>query len=135
MPTPDIAWTYPLLLKTHLGLVVTSVGLFAVRAFAALQGQDWPQRLGWRRLSVVVDSALLTAGASLWFLLQLNPIYTHWLGLKLGLLLVYIALGSMAMQRTRSVRARMLFLLAALLCAAFMASIALTRHPLGWWAP
>ncbi len=38
MPTPDIAWAYPLLLKMHLGLVVTSVGLFSVRALAALQG-------------------------------------------------------------------------------------------------
>ena len=42
MPPSDIAWAYPLLLKTHLGLVLTSVGLFSVRALAALQGQGWP---------------------------------------------------------------------------------------------
>jgi hypothetical protein len=30
---------------------------------------------------------------------------------------------------------RALGLLAAWLCVAFMASIALARHPLGWWAP
>ncbi len=135
MPTPDIAWAYPLLLKTHLGLVVTSVGLFTVRALAALQGQGWPLRQGWRRASEVIDSALLAAGASLWWLLQLNPLHTPWLGLKLGLLLVYIALGTMAMRSTASTPARALFLLAALLCVAFMASIALARHPLGWWAP
>lgn len=135
MPTPDIAWAYPLLLKTHLGLVVTSVGLFTVRALAALQGQGWPLRQGWRRASEVIDSALLAAGASLWWLLQLNPLQTPWLGLKLGLLLVYIALGTMAMRSTASTPVRALFLLAALLCVAFMASIALARHPLGWWAP
>jgi uncharacterized membrane protein SirB2 len=135
MPTPDIAWTYPLLLKTHLALVVGSVGVFAVRGVGVLQGQGWPLSPGWRRLSVVLDSALLAAGASLWWLLQLNPLHTPWLGLKLALLLVYIVLGSMALRRAPSPRARALFLLAALLCVAFMASIALARHPLGWWAP
>lgn len=135
MPPPDIAWAYPLLLKTHLGLVMTSVGLFAVRALAALQGQPWPIRPGWRRTSEVIDSALLTAGASLWWLLQLNPLHTPWLGLKLGLLVVYIALGVVAMRSTASTPVRALCLLAALLCVAFMASIALARHPLGWWAP
>ncbi|MBT9465270.1 MAG: SirB2 family protein [Hydrogenophaga sp.] len=124
-----------MLLQTHVGLVMTSVGLFAARALGVLRGQVWPLRPGWRRLSEVVDSALLMAGASLWWLLQLNPLHTPWLGLKLGLLLVYIALGTMAMRRASSTRTRALFLLGALLCVAFMASIALARHPLGWWAP
>ncbi len=135
MPTPDIAWAYPLLLKTHLGLVMTSVGLFSVRALAALQGQGWPVRTGWRRTSEVIDTALLTAGAGLWWLLQLNPLHTPWLGLKLGLLVVYIGLGTVAMRSTASTPVRALGLLAAWLCVAFMASIALTRDPLGWWAP
>ena len=135
MPTPDIVWAYPLLLKTHLGLVVASVGLFSVRALAALQGQGWPLRPGWRRVSEGVDTALLTAGAGLWWLLQLNPLQTPWLGLKLGLLVVYIGLGTVAMRNAASTPVRALCLLAALLCVAFMASIALARHPLGWWAP
>lgn len=135
MPIPDIAWAYPLLLKTHLGLVVTSVGLFSVRACAALQGQGWPLSKAWRRASEGVDTALLTAGAGLWWLLQLNPLHTPWFGLKLGLLLVYIALGSVAMRSAASTPLRALCLMAALLCVAFMASIALARHPMGWRAP
>lgn len=135
MPTPDIAWAYPLLLKTHVSLVAGSAGLFALRGLGGLLGQAWPMRSGWRHLSVAIDTALLAAGASLWWLLQLNPLHAPWLGTKLALLLVYIALGSMALKRARSTRSRALFLLAALLCLAFMASIALARHPLGWWAP
>jgi uncharacterized membrane protein SirB2 len=134
MPTPDIAWAYPLLLKTHVGLVVTSVGLFSVRALASLQGQGWPLRNAWRRASEAVDTALLTAGAGLWWLLQLNPLHTPWLGIKLGLLLLYIALGTVAMRSAASTPVRALGLLSAWLCVAFMASIALARHPLGWWA-
>jgi len=135
MPVPDIAWAYPLLLKTHVSLVVGSVGLFALRGIGVLWRHAWPMRPQWRRLSVVIDSALLLAGASLWWLLQLNPIHQTWLGAKLVLLLVYIALGTMALKRARTARARALFLLAALACVAFMASVALARHPLGWWAP
>ncbi|MDP2018196.1 SirB2 family protein [Hydrogenophaga sp.] len=135
MPTPDIAWAYPLLLKTHVSLVAGSAGLFALRGLGGLLGQTWPMRSGWRHLSVAIDTALLAAGASLWWLLQLNPLHAPWLGTKLALLLVYIALGSMALKRARSPRSRALFLLAALLCLAFMASVALARHPLGWWAP
>lgn len=135
MPTPDIAWAYPLLLKTHVGLVVGSVSLFAMRALGVLQGQGWPLRSGWRHLSVVLDTTLLLAGAGLWWMLQLNLLHTPWLGLKLCLLMVYIALGSMALRGAHSTRAQALYLLAALLCVAFMASIALARHPLGWWSP
>jgi len=135
MPAPDLAWAYPLLLKTHAGLVAGSAGLFTLRGLGGLMGHTWPLRALWRHLSVAIDTALLLAGASLWWLLQLNPLHMPWLGVKLALLLVYIALGSMALKRAHTPRSRALFLLAALLCLAFMASIALARHPLGWWAP
>lgn len=135
MPVPDLAWAYPLLLKTHVSLVAISATLFALRGLGVLRGQAWPMQAVGRRLSVAIDSALLLAGASLWWLLQLNPLHTPWLGVKLILLLVYIGLGSMALKRARTPRSRALYLLAALLCLAFMASIALARHPLGWWAP
>ncbi|MBT9515076.1 MAG: SirB2 family protein [Methyloversatilis discipulorum] len=135
MPAPEFAWAYPLLLKTHVSLVAGSAGLFALRGLGRLLDHAWPLRALWRHLSVAIDTALLLAGASLWWLLQLNPLHTPWLGVKLALLLVYIALGSMALKRARSPRSRALFLLAALLCLAFMASVALARHPLGWWAP
>ena len=135
MPAPDLAWAYPLLLKTHVSLVAGSAALFAWRGLGRMLDQRWPLEAGWRYLSVAMDTALLLAGASLWWLLQLNPLHTPWLGVKLALLLVYIALGSMALKRARTPRSRALYLLAALLCLAFMASIALARHPLGWWAP
>lgn len=133
-PSSLIAWAYPLVFWTHIGLVGSSAALFVIRGIGVFSGQAWPMGKACRRLSVAIDSGLLLAGATLWWLLQLNPVRDHWLGVKLALLLVYIVLGSMALKRAPSLRAKQAFFAAALLCLAFMASIAIAHHPLGWLA-
>ena len=82
-------------------------------------------------LSYGIDTSLLGAAVLLLVILQLNPLFTPWLLTKLVLLLVYIALGSMALKRARSRQLRLYYLLAALLCYGFMLSVALTHSPLG----
>lgn len=126
-------WLYPTLLWAHRLLVGLSLCLFALRGLGALWQQDWIMRRGVRSASVAIDSLLLTAGISLWVLLRHNPLYESWLSTKLALLLPYMVLGSFALKRARSRGARLVFLLAALLCAAAMVTIARTRDPLGWW--
>jgi uncharacterized membrane protein SirB2 len=134
MQAETIAWAYPLAFWTHITLVTASVSLFAARGLGVLAGQAWPMRPGWRGLSVWIDVGLLSAGGTLWFLLQFNPWHDHWLGAKLILLVVYIGLGTMALKRAPTRAAKALFFVAALGCVAFMASIALRHNPLGWWA-
>jgi uncharacterized membrane protein SirB2 len=129
-----IASVYPLARHAHLGLVGVSVGLFMVRGLGILLGGAWPMRPFFKRASMVIDTALLAAGATLWALLQLNPLHNTWLGVKLILLVVYIVLGTFALKRGANVRKKAMFFLAALACVAFMASIAIRHHPLGWWA-
>ena len=134
MNPETIAWAYPLTLYAHISLVITSVSLFAARGLGVLAGQTWPMRQVWRGLSVWIDTALLSAGGLLWYMLQFNPWHDHWLGAKLVLLVVYILLGSYALKRAPTHAAKAVFFTAALLCIAFMASIALNHSPLGWWA-
>lgn len=135
MPSADaLAWAYPLALWTHIALVIASVGLFTARGLGVLAGQAWPMRQRWRRMSMGIDAGLLGAGATLWALLQFNPLHDQWLGAKLVLLVVYIALGMMALKRARANTAKAVFFVASLLCVTFMASIALNHSPLGWWA-
>lgn len=134
MQAATLATVYPFAFWTHIALVVTSVGLFAARGLGVLMRQAWPMRAGWRRLSMGIDSALLCAGGTLWFLLQLNPLRDTWLGTKLVFLVVYIALGTMALKRAPTRAGQALCFLAALACVAFMASVALHHDPLGWWA-
>ena len=48
-----------------------------------------------------------------------------------GLLVVYIALGVLALRRGRTLRARTVYFVAALLTYGFIVSVAITHHPLG----
>ena len=135
MPSPElVAAIYPWLLPLHITLVTLSVSLFAVRGVGVLGGHAWPMA-GWARgLAPVLDSLLLLAGASLWWLRQLNPTQDHWLLAKLVLLIVYIVLGTLALRRAPTRLAKAVCWLAALMVVGFMASIALTHHPLGLFA-
>jgi uncharacterized membrane protein SirB2 len=129
-----LAWVVPLR-RLHVALVLTSGGLFALRGIALLIAARWPMRRAVRVASVAIDTALLAAGVALWTILQLNPLRETWLSVKLALLMLYIVLGSLALKRARSPAARAVFLLAALAVLATMASLALTRHPLGFLRP
>lgn len=134
MQAETIVWAYPIALWAHISLVIASVSLFTARGLGVLTGHDWPLRQVWRGLSVWVDTALLSAGGLLWYMLQFNPWHDHWLGAKLVLLVVYIGLGTYALKRAPTRAAKAVFFVAALLCIAFMASIALNHNPLGWWS-
>ncbi len=122
---------YSPLKAAHLSLVTCSGALFATRGTAALAGRRWPLRKPWRVLSVVVDTALLAAGAALWALLSLNPLHDHWLGTKLVLLVPYVVLGTLALKPGRAPAVRWLSFAAALAVYLFIASVALTHDPLG----
>jgi uncharacterized membrane protein SirB2 len=119
--------------QAHLTAVVLSVLLFAARGGAVLAGQAWPMAAPVRRASVLIDTVLLGCGVALWMMLGLNPARDAWLGTKLGLLLAYIVLGSLALKRAPSRRAKAAFYVAALACVAFLVSVALTHHPAGAW--
>jgi len=136
MPAPElIAALYPWLRHLHITLVVLSVSVFVARGLGVLAGQAWPMRDLARGLSPVIDSLLLLAGASLWWLLQLNPWHDHWLGAKLVLLVVYIGLGTLALKRAPTRAAKAVCFAAALAVVGVMATIAVAHHPLGLFAP
>jgi uncharacterized membrane protein SirB2 len=116
----------------HVGLVLGSGVLFAVRGAALLAGQPWPMLRPLRWLSVAIDTLLLAAGVTLWSVLGLNPVRDAWLGAKLIALLVYIGLGSFALRRGRTPGQRALYFAAALAVFGFMISIARAHQPLGF---
>ena len=113
-----LAWVLPLR-HLHVGLVVASGALFAVRGLAVLAQARWPMQRPARVASMAIDTLLLTAGVSLWTILSLNPWRDAWLGAKLALLLVYIMLGTLALRRARRTPVRAACLLAALVVSLF----------------
>lgn len=125
---------YPAALHTHIALVVLSVGVFSLRWIGVLAGGRWPLQRRARVVSVLFDTALLCAGATLWWLLKLHPLQQPWLGTKLALLVVYIVLGTFALKRARTWVGKLLFGLLALAVVVQMVAVAQTRDPLGWLA-
>lgn len=117
----------------HLATVALSVALFSARGAAVLAGQRWPMHRSARIASVLIDTVLLGCGVALWTMLGLNPVRDTWLGAKLLLLLAYIVLGSLALKRATTRRAKAGFYAAAVLCVAFMVTIAWAHHPAGAW--
>ena len=115
----------------HIALVLASGALFVARGGGVLAGQAWPMVPLVRRLSVLIDVALLTAGVTLWLLLSWHPLLHPWLGTKLALLLLYIVLGSLALKRAPRRGQRALCFVAALLVYGFMVSVAVTHQPWG----
>ncbi|MFO1264471.1 MAG: SirB2 family protein [Rhodoferax sp.] len=125
---------YPQIRILHIGLVVVSGSLFLARGLAVLRGASWPMALAVRRASYGIDTALLMAALTLMHILQLNPLQAGWLGTKILLLLLYIVLGTMALKRAQTSAAKATYLVAALLCLGYMASVARAHSPWGLFA-
>ena len=134
MPEHLPYWLYPLLLQLHHVTVGSSIALFAARGAATLAGQGWPMLRAWRLASVVIDTVLLAAGASMWFMAGYHPLVQTWLGVKLLLLLLYIVLGSIALKRGRTRPVKAVAYVLALCVVLTMVTIALARDPWGWLA-
>ncbi len=127
----EFASWYLQIKEAHIGLVLASGALFAVRGALVLAGRGWAMAKPWRMTSYGIDTALLMAGVMLWAGLSLNPASSPWLGAKLTLLVLYIVLGSLALKRARSPTARAASYVAALGVYLFMVSVALAHQPLG----
>ena len=123
---------YPAIKSAHVGLVLASGSLFALRGLLSLNNQPAAQHWALRRLSCAIDIARLGAAGVLMSMVHMYPISHDGLTLKMALLLVYIALGSYALRRARSRGARLACLLAALATYLLMFGIARAHHPLGW---
>lgn len=121
---PDIRWV-------HIGAVIASGSLFALRGAGVLAGARWPMWAPLRYLTYTVDTVLLTAALMLVTILHQYPFVQAWLTVKVLLLVVYIVLGTFALKRARTPAGRALFYCAALAVFLFIASVARAHRPLG----
>jgi len=123
---------YPQIKIVHIAAVLASGSLFLLRGLLLQTGQ---RRLAMaapvRYLSYSIDTVLLTAALMLLTILPHAMFANGWLTLKMGLLVVYVVLGSFALKRARSPRVRMACYLLALLVFGFMLTVARGHHPLG----
>ncbi len=122
--------SYLALKHLHVTCVVLSGFGFCLRGLWMLSGSP---RLGHRLTRILphlVDTLLLGSALTLAWLSGQYPFAAGWLTAKLGGLLVYIVLGSVALKRGRTPAIRASAFGLALLAYAYIVGVALTRNPL-----
>jgi uncharacterized membrane protein SirB2 len=117
----------------HVTAAAVSYALFVVRGIWMINGSP---RLAERWVRVVPhinDTLLLAAAIWLTLLLREYPGSHAWLTAKVAGLLLYIGLGTVALKRGRTRRARIVAWLAAQAVFFYIVAVALTRNPLPWF--
>jgi uncharacterized membrane protein SirB2 len=122
---------YPEIKLVHVGAVIASGSLFALRGSLMLARSTLANHAALRYLSYAIDTTLLTAALMLVTILHQYPFVQGWLTAKVLLLVVYIVLGSLALKRAATRRAQVGCFFAALAVFLMIASVARAHHPLG----
>ena len=124
--------SYELLKICHACSALLSVAGFALRSFWLMTHNPL---LGTRLTKILphcLDTLLLGTAIALLWQLQISPFALDWVSLTIGLLLLYIGLGMVAMRFGRTYRQRVGAATAALLVAGYMICVAFTKSV---WGP
>lgn len=120
-----------LAIKTvHVASVTLSASLFLLRGIWMLRGSNILHQRWVKILPHVVDTVLLTSALIMVFWSKQYPFEQNWLSAKLIALLIYIALGSIALKRGRNRTIRAVAFFAALLVLAYIVLVAMTKSVL-----
>jgi len=122
---------YLLVKLVHQTAVACSISGFFVRGAASLGGAAWVQARWAKKGAELIDTVLLLSALALAWTASLNPLHTPWLLAKIVALMLYIALGVLALRATLPRPLRLAAWLAALATVGYIASVALTKTPLG----
>jgi len=114
----------------HVGSVVLSIAGFIARGALMLAGSPLLQARFVRIAPHVVDTLLLASALWLAWMMRQYPFVHGWLTAKVLGLLAYIVLGSIALRRGRTSTVRTVAFAGALLAAAYVVAVALTKDPL-----
>jgi uncharacterized membrane protein SirB2 len=113
----------------HVTCVVLTLLSFSTRALWMLTDSPRLHQRWVKILPHIIDTLLLLSGIALAWLLGQSPFAQAWLGAKLLALLAYIILGAIALKYGSSKKIRVLALLGALLCFAYILNTAFSRSP------
>jgi uncharacterized membrane protein SirB2 len=114
----------------HVACAIASICGFALRGTLMLLDSPLLATRFARIAPHVVDTVLLASALWLTVLIGQYPFVQGWLTAKVLALIVYIALGTLALKRGRSKPVRATAFALALAAAAYIVSVALSRDPL-----
>ena len=125
---------YAIVKALHQVAVVLSIAGFIARGWGGLLGAGWVRSRLALRLPHVIDTVLLASALWLAWQLRLTPGNAPWLTAKIVGLIIYIALGVVALRPMLPLRLRVVAWFTALLTFAYIVAVAITKQPLAWWA-
>lgn len=125
---------YLVLRNAHIACAIATIVLFVLRGGLMLADSRWQQNVVLRYLPHAIDTLLLTTALMLTTVIHQYPFAVSWLTAKVVLLVVYIALGSIALKRGRTRRVRVVAFVAALATIGFLVTVARAHHPFGLFA-
>lgn len=130
-----LAENYLLIRHLHVFSVFLSGAVFLVRGLLVqFGGTRLAMAPAVRYGSYCIDTVLLVTALLLVAILPWAMFANGWLTVKVILVFVYVALGTLALKRGRTAGARRVCYIAALLTFIFIVGIAVRHQPLGWLA-
>ena len=118
---------FELLKIVHVSCAVASIGGFTLRGYWMLNGNSLRSHRLTKTLPHIVDTLLLGSAVAMLVIWQTSPLAHAWLLAKIIALLLYIGLGMIALRFGTTRRIRVIAWLLALLVAAYIVSVALTK--------
>lgn len=115
----------------HMGCAFASISGFALRGYWLLSGNPLLRTPPARILPHCIDTLLLASALGMLVIWGVSPLALGWLSAKLAALLLYIALGMVALRFAKTRKAQCTAWLLALACAGYILSVAYTKQPLG----
>ncbi len=120
---------YSALKTIHMACVIASGAGFLLRGALMLAGSPLLATRFARVAPHVIDTMLLAAGVTMAAVARISLLAHPWLATKIGALVVYIVLGSIALKRGRTRAIRAVAFAAAVGTYAYIVGVALTRSP------
>ena len=117
---------------THVGCAAISYALFVMRGIWMMRGSPLLRQPWVRTVPHVVDTALLASAIAMAIISGQYPLAEPWLTAKVIALVLYIALGTVALRRGRTKAARITAWIVAQAVFAYIVAAAVTRNPLPW---
>lgn len=125
---------YVWLKSVHVLCAIASISGFLLRGYWMMLSSPQLELKLTRIAPHVIDTLFLISGVAMLTIASINPLAQDWLLAKFLGLIVYIVLGAIALRRGRTKTIRIVALVTAILCFAYIAGVALNRSPASWLA-
>ncbi|MDH5611496.1 MAG: SirB2 family protein [Gammaproteobacteria bacterium] len=113
----------------HISSVILTLIFFILRGIWMMMDLDVLKKRWVKILAPIIDTVLLGSAILLAIKTEQYPLSQHWLTAKIFALIIYIALGMVALSYGRTKNIRITAWFAALFCFGYIVSVAVTRNP------